>query len=149
MLSWLKTNVESARQSLAAEASKFKNRDFMEAVVAGCAMMAHADGSVSAEEKQKMMGFIDRADELKHFDNRDIIKMFNASIEDFEFDAAIGKGNALRTIGKIKKNGEQARLLIRVVCAIGAADGDFDENERTMAREICVDLGLAPGDFDL
>ena len=149
MLNWLKENAKSARESLTAEASKFRNRDFMEAVVAGCAMVAHADGSVSDDEKQKMMGFIDRADELKHFDNRDIIKVFNASLEDFEFDTGIGKGNALRMIGKIKKNEEQSRLLIRIVCAIGAADGDFDDNERAVAREICVDLGLAPSDFDL
>ena len=47
----------------------------------------------------------------------------------FEFDISIGKGEALNSIAKIKKDGEAARLLVRVCCAIGAADGDFDNDE--------------------
>ena len=149
MLNWLKTNAENARNKLAAEASKFKNRSFMEAVVAGCALVAAADGSIDAEEKQKMAGFIQRADELKHFDMRQVIEVFNKTAGDFEFDQSIGKAAALQTIGKIKGNDEQSRLLVRVICAIGAADGDFDADEQAVAREICVELGLNPGDFDL
>ena len=52
-------------------------------------------------------------------------------------------------IGKIKGNDEQCRLLVRVVCAIGAADGDFDDKEKAMVAEIVRELGLNPIDFDL
>jgi tellurite resistance protein TerB len=149
MMAWLKGNAEAARAKLTAEASKFKNKSFMEAVVAGCAIIAAADGTVSADEKQKMAGFIQRADELKHFEMSKVIEVFNKVSGDFEFDAAIGKASAMQTIGKIKGNPEQAKLLVRVVCAIGAADGDFDADEQAVAREICVELGLTPADFDL
>ena len=44
------------------------------------------------------------------------------------------KGEALKVIAKMKKNGEGARLLVRVCCAIGMADGDFDESEKSMIR---------------
>ena len=44
MLDWLKQNAEQARSKLAAEASKFKNRTFMEAVVSGCAEVWEAGG---------------------------------------------------------------------------------------------------------
>ena len=37
---WLKTNATAARDKLSAEVSKFKNREFMEAVVSGCALVA-------------------------------------------------------------------------------------------------------------
>jgi len=40
-------------------------------------------------------------------------------------------------------------LMVRVCCAIGAADGNFDENEKTAVRNICAELGLNPKDFDL
>ncbi len=149
MLNWLKDSANKTRDRLTAEASKFKNRSFMEAVVSGCALVAAADGNISAEEKQKMAGFIQRADELKHFEMRQVIEVFNKASSDFEFDAAIGKASALQTIGKIKGKDDQARLLVRVICAIGAADGDFDANEQAVVREICVDLGLNPADFDL
>lgn len=149
VMDWLKQNTAAAREKMTAEVSKFKNRAFMEAVVSGCALVAAADGSIDASEKQKMAGFIERADELKHFDMRQVIEVFQKAAGDFEFDHEIGKATALKTIGKIKGNEEQARLLVRIVCAIGAADGDFDADERTVVGEIARELGLNPSDFDL
>lgn len=149
MLDWLKQNAEQARSKLTAEASKFKNRAFMEAVVNGCALVAAADGAIDSSEKQKMAGFIERADELKHFEMRQVIEVFQKAANDFEFDHGIGKASALKMIGKIKGNEEQSRLLVRVVCAIGAADGDFDADEKAMVAEIARELGLDPSEFDL
>ncbi|MFX4299965.1 tellurite resistance TerB family protein [Pseudosulfitobacter pseudonitzschiae] len=149
MLKWLKENAEKAHANLSAEVSKFKNRSFMEAVVAGCALVAAADGEISSDEKQKMAGFIQRAEELKHFEMSQVIAAFNKTAGDLEFDHAIGKASAFQVIGRIKGKEDQSRLLIRVVCAIGAADGDFDPDERAVVTEICKELGLTPSDFDL
>lgn len=148
-MNWLKENVTKARATLAAEVSKFKNRDFMEAVVSGCALVAAADGTVDASEKQKMAAFLERSDELKHFDIRQVIEVFNKAVGDFEFDHAIGKANALKTVSKVRGKDDQARVLVRVVCAIGAADGDFDADEKGMVREIAQELGLKAEEFDL
>lgn len=149
MLDWLKKNATEARDKLAAEVSKFKNREFMEAVVAGCALVSAADGDVSSEEKQKMAGFIQNSNELKAFDMKDVIRAFKDTCDKFEFDAAIGRAEALKTVGKLRGKPDAARLLVRVCCAIGAADGAFDESERAVCRTICNELGLNPGDFDL
>ena len=149
MLAWLKENTANARAKLTAEVSKFKNKDFMEAVIAGCALMSAVDGSVSPEEKQKMMGYIRQAEELKHFDQGDMMVSFQKVVAGFEFDFAIGKAEALKVIGRIRKSQEQARILVRVVCAIGASDGNFDKDEQALAAEIARDLGLDPKDFDL
>ena len=149
VLNWLKENTETARAKMAAEVSKFKNRAFMEAAVSGCALVAAADGSIDSSEKQKMAGFIERADELKHFDMRQVIEIFQKTVGDFEFDHTIGKATALKTISRIKGNEEQSRLLVRIVCAIGAADGDFDAQERATVAEIARELDLNPADFDL
>jgi tellurite resistance protein TerB len=149
MLNWLKDKGNEARSRLSAEVSKFKNRTFMEATVAACAMVAAADGTVSSEEKQKMAGFIRNSDELKHFSMTDVITFFEKVVGNFDFDAAIGKAEALKVIGRLRGNVEQARVMVRVACAIGASDGNFDQRERTVVREICVELGLNPADFDL
>lgn len=149
MLDWLKTNAQAARNKLATEVGKFRNQEFMEAVVSGCALVAAADGDVSSEEKRKMAGFIQNSDELKVFDMSKVIAAFNTAVEKFEFDAEIGRAEALRTVSKISKKPEAARLLVRVCCAIGNADGKFDEGERAVCREICRELGLNPADFDL
>lgn len=148
-LNWLKENVAKARSGLTAEVSKFKNRTFLEAVVNGCVLVSAADGSIDSAEKQKMMGFLERSDELKHFEARQVIEIFRKVSEDIEFDIDLGKASALRTIAKLKGKDDQARLLIRVICAIAMADGEFDDSEKAMVRTICNELGVPPADFDL
>lgn len=149
MLEWLKTNTQGARDKLATEIGKFRNREFMDGVVAACALVSASDGNISSVEKQRMTGFIQNSAELKVFDLRDVIKSFNAHCEKFEFDSEIGKAEALRCIGKLRSKPDAARLLVRVCCAIGSADGDFDQSEREVCRLICKELGLDPADFQL
>ncbi|MCS3467322.1 tellurite resistance protein TerB [Pseudomonas sp. JUb42] len=149
MLEWLKTNAAKAREALTTEVSKFKNKNFMEATAAACAMIAAADGEVSSSEKMKMTGFINNSPELKVFNLSDVIKAFNDSVSKFEFDYQIGQAEALKVINKIKGNDGAARLLVRVACAIGASDGNFDQKEKAACRQICLELGLNPADFEL
>ena len=149
MLDWLKKNTESARAALTAEIGKYKNRAFMEAVVAGCALVSASDGNVSSEEKQKMIGYMQSSEELKVFKMLDVMNAFNDAVSKFEFDAEIGKAEALKTISKVSSDPGASKLLVRVCCAIGAADGDFDAQERAMVAQIAKELGLEPAEFDL
>jgi tellurite resistance protein TerB len=149
VLDEVKKWTKSQASSLTDGVKRFKNKSFMEATVAGCAIVAFADGEIKPEEKTKMAGFIERNDALKVFDMSDVITAFEKYVKGFEFDATIGKGEALKSIGKIKKSSEEAKLLVRVCCAIGTADGDFDEDEKRVVREICQELGLNPAEFGL
>ncbi len=149
MLDWLKKNTESARAALTAEIGKYKNKGFMEAVVSACALVAAADGNVTSEEKQKMMGYMQSSDELKVFKTLDVMNAFNDAVAKFEFDAEIGKAEALKTISKLKSDEGASKLLVRVCCAIGAADGEFDAQEKAMVALIATDLGLNAAEFDL
>lgn len=149
MLDWLKTNTAAAREKLATEVSKFRNRDFMEAVVCGCALVAAADGDISSSEKQKMTGFIQNSNELKAFDLKDVISFFNDICGKFEFDSEIGRAEALRILGKLKGQDDAARLLVRVCCAIGSSDGNFDDSEKAVCRTICTELNVPAADFGL
>ena len=64
VLDWVKRQTTN----LQTEIGKFKNKDMMEGIVAGCAIVAYADGSASSAEKQKMIGFIKQSDALKVFE---------------------------------------------------------------------------------
>ncbi len=145
----LKQKAGEARNKLATEVGKFKNREFMEACVAGCGLVAAADGNIDSSEKQKMMKFIQQSEELKVFDAKDVIAVFNKVTESFEFDNEIGKAEALKIIGKLRSKPDAARLMVRVCCAIGSADGDFDDKEKQVIREMCRDLDIPAEDFGL
>ncbi|MDR6553152.1 tellurite resistance TerB family protein [Paenibacillus qinlingensis] len=143
--SWL----QNSKQGLTDQVKKFKNKDFMDAVVAGCALVAAADGSVDSNEKQKMAGYMSRSEELKVFDMSDVINRFNHFVGNLEFDSMIGKQEALKAIAKFRSKPEVGRVIVGVCSAIGAADGDFDDKEKAVVRDICQSLGLTPGEFGL
>ena len=145
----IKTKATQLQGSLATELIKFRNRDLMDAILAGCALVATADGTVTSEEKEKMLGFVRNSDALKHYDTSLVIDTFQKYIGKLEFDFALGRAELLQEISKVSKKMDEARLLVRVCCAIGASDGDFGRQEKQVVHDICLELGINPTDFDL
>lgn len=148
-LSWLKGKFQEVNKTLKDEVTKIKNQSFLEGVVAGCTIVAYADGVVRPEEKQKMMGFLRTNDVLSVFDTSKVIQLFEKCASKYEFDRQIGEMDCLAIVGKLGSKPQEARLLVRVCCAIGASDGNFDDTEKAAVRKICQELNLNPADFDL
>lgn len=144
-LNQLKTKVNE----LKTEALKFKNKDFLNAAMAGSALIAMADGSISAEEKQKMIKFIESNDALSIFTTSDVIKAFQDFVGQLEFDKDIGEAKAYQALGKMKSNSEASRLLVRMIIAIASSDGLFDGDEKKVAVKIAKELALDPAEFEL
>jgi tellurite resistance protein TerB len=144
-LSQLKTKANE----LKTEALKFKNKDFLNAAMAGSALVAMADGSISSEEKQKMIKFIESNDALSIFTTSDVIKAFQDFVGQLEFDKDIGEAKAYQAIGKMKSNTEASRLLVRMIIAIASSDGLFDNDEKKVAVKIAKELAIDPSEFEL
>jgi tellurite resistance protein TerB len=143
------SRLKSKASELKTEALKYKNKDFLNAAMAGSALIAMADGSVSTEEKQKMIKFIESNDALSIFTTSDVIKAFQDFVGQLEFDKDIGEAKAYQALHKMKSNAEAARLLVRMIIAIASSDGDFDANERVIAGKITRELGISPSEFEL
>ena len=144
-LSQLKTKASE----LKTEALKFKNKDFLNAAMAGSALIAMADGSISSAEKQKMIKFIESNDALSIFTTSDVIKAFQDFVSQLEFDKEIGEAKAYQAIGKMKSNSEASRLLVRMIIAIASSDGNFDQDEKKIAVKIAKELAINPSEFEL
>lgn len=140
---------KSGREELAKQVGRFKNRTFLEGTIAVCARIAIASDGVSSEEKQKMIGFLRNSPELSVFDNQEVIQVFEKMVKSYDFDFDIGKGETMKYIMALKDKPEQAQLAVRVGIAVAKSDGDFDENEKTTAREIIAALGFQAQDFGL
>ena len=134
---------------LKTEALKFKNKDFLNAAMAGSALIAMADGSISSIEKQKMIKFIESNDALSIFTTSDVIKAFQDFVSQLEFDKEIGEAKAYQAIGKMKSNTEASRLLVRMIIAIASSDGNFDHDEKKIAVKIAKELAINPSEFEL
>ncbi|MGH4120152.1 tellurite resistance TerB family protein [Clostridium sp.] len=142
---WLKEQKTKAEAGI----KQFANKDFMEAIAAGCALIASADGDISSEEKQKMVGYINLNDSLKVFKLNDVLTRFNHYADMFAFDYNVGKAEAMKSITKMKSKTDAGKTLIAVCCSIGAADGNFDKEEVALVKEMCSNLGVNPADFKL
>ena len=143
------SQLKSKASELKTEALKFKNKEFLNAAMAGSALVAMADGSVSSEEKQKMIKFIESHDALSIFTTSDVIKAFQDFVGQLEFDKDIGEAKAYEALAKMKSNAQASRLLIRMIIGIASSDGDFDDTEKTVAIKIAKELGIDPAEFEL
>jgi tellurite resistance protein TerB len=141
--------LKTKANELKTEALKFKNKDFLNAAMAGSALVAMADGSISSEEKQKMIKFIESNDALSIFTTSDVIKAFQDFVGQLEFDRDIGEAKAYQALGKMKSNTEASRLLVRMIIAIASSDGIFDGDEKKVAVKIAKELALDPSEFEL
>ena len=149
MLKGLFNQAKAKVSELKTEALKYKSKDFLHAALGGSALVIMADGNIDANEKSKMMRFIQSNDALSVYDTSEVIKVWKDYIGTLELDTDIGEAKALAAIGKVKGSAEQARLVMRMVIAIGAADGDFDADEKRVASVVSRELGLDPAEFDL
>ena len=142
----IKQSVTNAANSMNSELKKFRSKDLLQAIVAGSTMIAYADGVVSADEKQKLLGFVRTSEQLSVFESDKVIESFNQYLTHFDFDATIGAGEALQKIGAFKGKPE-AELIVRVCLAIAKADGNIDAKERQALGQICQSLNLDINNF--
>ena len=147
MLSGMLDKLKTMGANLADDAKRFKNKGFMDACTAGCAIIANADGVVTADEKRKMMGFMQTSDVLSLYDTQDVIKAFEKHCSKYEFDPQIGEAEALKVVGTLRNKPAEGRLLVRACCVIAAADGNFDQDERDAVTRMCQELGLDASEF--
>lgn len=127
--------------------ARYKSQDVLDAVVAACALVSMADGRLDPSERQKMTEFVHQSDELKVFDTNKVLQQFNMFVQKIERDPIIGRAEAFKALSRIRTKPEIARLVARYCIAIGYADGNFDQSEKQVVSEICVELGLNPHEF--
>lgn len=142
----VKQSIGKMGASLNAEIKKFRSKELLDAIVSGSAMIAFADGEVSAEEKQKLLGYIRNSEQLSVFDTDKVIESFNKTTQRFEFDNSIAVGETLQKIAPFKGKPE-ALLIVQVCVAIANADGNFDASERKAVEQICAALELDSKSF--
>ncbi|EIV3799686.1 TPA: tellurite resistance TerB family protein [Klebsiella aerogenes] len=145
----VKSTFTASREELVKQVGRYKNKKFMQGTVAVCARIAVSSDGVSAEEKQKMMGFLRSSEEMKVFDTNEVIDFFNKLVSSFDFDMEIGKGETMKYILALKDQPEAAQLAVRVGIAVGKSDGNFDPDEQAAAREIIAALGFSAEEFGL
>ncbi len=145
----LKARTAEMSTQLKTKTAQFKSKEFANASMAICALIAAADGSVDAAERQKTSSLIASNELLKAFPPEELQQKFTWYCDKLAKDFAFGKVEAVATIAKLKDKPDQARAVLQIGIIIGGADGDFDADERQAVKEACFAVGISPGEFDL
>ncbi|MFI5757285.1 tellurite resistance TerB family protein [Streptomyces sp. NPDC051569] len=145
----LKDSASSMQTQLNAKKNDLKSGAFRDASMAMCALVAAADGSIDASERQRVASLIMSNEVLQNFPADDLQARFNDYCQKLTADFDFGKVSILQTIGKVAKKPTEARAVIQIGIVIGGADGDFDKTERAVVREACFAVGITPSEFDL
>jgi tellurite resistance protein TerB len=131
------------------EIRQAENEHLMEGIVAGCALVAYADGWVTDEEHDRMVSLIRGFEPVAAFGIDDVVSTFESMTSQFVADAKSGEATALKAVARVRGADRYPDLLVKTCCAIAAADGGFDAEERHAVIRICKVLGLDPAAFDL
>jgi tellurite resistance protein TerB len=134
---------------LKTKTGQFKNKEFANAAMAMCALIAAADGSIDDAERAKVAGLIANNDALSVFPAQELSQKFDFYSSKLQSNFEFGKLEATQTIAKLKGKPDQARAVIQIGIIIGGADGNFDDYEKAAVREACYALGIPPAEFDL
>lgn len=142
-------NLKQTADELKTEALKYRNKNFMRACMSGSVLIAMADGTVSPEEKQKMLRFIENYEALAAFSSKEMIECFQNYATLLQYDKDLGEAKAYDALRKANGDDQAARLILRLVIAIAGADGNFDDQEKHVAKKIAQELNLNPAEFEL
>lgn len=144
-----KESTQTMQTQLTAKKNDLKSGAFRDGSMAMCALVAAADGSVDASERQRVSSLIAGNDVLQNFPAADLQRRFEDYVTKLTADFALGKVAILQEIGKVQKKPTEARAVIQIGIVIGGADGVFDKSEQAVVREACFAVGLNPAEFDL
>ena len=129
------------------EMVRFKNRPFLEATMACCALVAIADGEVSLSERSRVDDVLETLEQLRDFDVHMAVDLFNGYLDQIQQSPVEGRERLHQLIARFRETPKDADILIRVSVAISKADGEFALSELVCVKEICETLGLQPADY--
>ena len=121
----------------------------MDALVAACALVAQADGWVTADERQRMVERMRRSPAVAAFGVQEVLLGFETLNERFDRDLDDGVAAAETAVRRLTGRAGPSRLLVETACAVAEADGGFDAEERDVVLRLCELLELAPAAFDV
>jgi tellurite resistance protein TerB len=125
------------------------SEDFLDKIMAGCAIIAFGDGHVTQDEVQHMLQLIRKFEPLHCYDIEHIEFVFARACAEFEHDHIFAEDEALASLASLRSEPIAATKLIETCCAIASIDGNFSQTEKRAARRICATLGLEPASFKL
>lgn len=115
--------------------------------MAGCALVAAADGEISLSERTRLDDMLESIERLSLFDVHDAVDIFDRYAHILRTEPERGRRKALEAVAAMADEPDSADLLIRLCLAVRDVDGDRVPAEREGIADVCVRLGRDPAAY--
>jgi len=136
-------------QRLRNRLERHHNLPFLKAMMAACAVVAIADGSIAFSQRIRIDQILETLETLKAFDPHEGVELFNHYAEAILADPKAGHTEAIKDIRPMAKDPDIARLLVRACRAVSEASGEISLVEKIELITLCSLLGVEPADCGL
>lgn len=118
----------------------------LEAIAAGCVMVAYADGTCSDGEVDRIERLLKANDSLKPVLNL-MSKTINSAMELMEAGPRLGQTKLMRELDKIKDEPDQVEEAIASILTVAESDNDISKEELRVIALICERLGTTINNY--
>ncbi len=129
--------------AVATEGAIARNGDFMEALIAAGALIAHADGEMAGLERRRLLGLVRNHAILSVFSREQIVDEVAMHEANFRLDPEVAQILAREKLAQIAGQSRLARLVVNACREIVPADGVLHPAEYRVLGEIQAMLGLS------
>lgn len=140
---------DTARDALAKELERFRNRPFLEATMAASALMARADGAVNLSELNTLDQALDAIHELNIYDPHEAVDLYRDYVDALDSGDPETRENIMKAVARIAGDEHEARLLLKVCVAIAKSDETLNDAERTAFAALCEALEIDPATVEI
>lgn len=130
-------------------AEKEKNRPFLQASMAACAMVSASEGEVSFADRIRVDQIMETLTQLKAFDPHECVDLFNYYTGLILASPKAGRETALTTIKKVSSDPKTAELLINLCLAVSQSNGVTSLVEHIEIVSLCGLIGVDPDKIGL
>lgn len=137
---------DKIRHKIAAEVPRLKkNKAFLEAVIAVCALAANADDEINFPERLRIDELIKKEPALSAFDSVKANDLLDSYIHDLCNKGEEAKRALYDKIHGMADDPEKARTLICMAYLVITADHEIREQEMREFERLCSVLGVDSG----
>lgn len=128
---------------------RHRNRPFLEAAMAACAVIATDDGTVSFAERVRVDQILETLDQLNIYDPHKGGDIFNEYVDEIKKSPKSGHARAMEAVEAFAGTPESASLIIRICLAVAEADGQTTLTDQIEIVTLCSLLGVDPDGMGL
>ena len=131
-------------EKLRREIERYRNKDFVKAVVAVCALTAAADPKISLATRYRVDAVLDRLDLVQLFDRTKITELLDEYIAAFGADPDRTAEILHNKIRRVAADYKRSRTLLRIAYLIIIADDLITPAEQAEFNRLCQILAIDP-----